>query len=132
MTISEFFKDKINWKFYNLLRDKLTTLEDDGVMCYIKVGLPRSIQNDEVKFSYYTIFQYSYKSGDIGTYYAETTPRDVNVFIAKYEEVGVILYCVYIAGVENREKYLNTIKKRYSNITMYNEDQNIMLCFSKP
>ena len=130
MTISEFFKEKINWKFYNFLRDKLTPLEDNEVMCYIKVSLPRSIENGEAKFSYYTIFQYSYKSGDTGTYYAETTPRDVNAFIAKYEEVGVILYCVYIAGVENREKYLNTIKKRYSDVKMYNYDQNVMLCFS--
>ena len=71
--LEKYFSDKIDWKFFNYLKDKLTTYEDSGNNVIILIGLPNSSPT-----SY--IYQYGYAEEENGNFgYADDYyyPRNV-------------------------------------------------------
>ena len=66
MNIKDYLKDKIDWKFFNALMDKLTKYEDRGIDCSLTVYLySRKTRLRLVEYSHYKLLYSSLVSTDV-------------------------------------------------------------------
>ena len=100
----EFFKDKIDWKLFNYLRDRLTYLEDSGTKCELDVSIPILLNNGVIsKRASYPILTYNQEK----THYIGGVRNIYN----DYEKVNFLMYQVYIYDDEKMEEYISIIKR---------------------
>ena len=81
--VRDYFKDKIDWKLYNFILDKITKYEDMGINCAVYVYIPGLKEN-----KVYTNPQkvYSYSNGHGGF---ETPSKSLRKLISYYENRGI-------------------------------------------
>lgn len=68
-SLKEYFKGKIDWKFYNAILDRLMRYEDEEISCEIDIVLNTIIGNSYVVFKYKdSMGEYSEYIGDEDKY----------------------------------------------------------------
>lgn len=96
----QYFKDKIDWKFYNALLDRLIKCEDDEIKCELEVRENYSEDMD----NYRIIYLYKQGTEQYMNHYVTNTD------ISKHEKYGLNL--VYTMWIYSRE-YLTKFAKEF-------------------
>ena len=104
ISLRGFFEDKINWKFYNYIKDICLKYEDDGKSLNIEVAILSG------KSTYRAV--YYYQTGEGESYFA---PDNIDYYIDKYKDDGLF----YVIGVtfeyDNRDINLDEVYHRISS-----------------
>jgi len=102
MTTEQFFKDKIDWKLYNMLKDIITRFEDTGIEISLSVCVDSMIDGmGPNQNNFFPIHFYSSENGDRCTTYKSDMSK---VKQSRYE------FNVEIRKIENYNEIANNIK----------------------
>jgi len=132
MTIEQYFKDKIDWRLFNSLVDKLFQFGDNSnnFIIDIRVGTINSS---------YTVYKYNYDDGES---WSHPTPTDSLIYKNgllkrckdKYLASGIYYKIVVFSAVDNkakRDKLVSIINntKKLDIIVYYIKDNGILMYF---
>lgn len=138
--VKDFFKDKINWKFFNKVKDELTFFEDLSIDAGIEVIVYNEVKNEDTIINSSNIYYYVNMIDEQNEKYEDEkfvepfTDEKTNETIEKYKANGIN----YLIWVDKRDNVnLNILKKRISkyieivNLDIYDEgydfDNNYMI-----
>jgi len=98
MLAEEFFKDKINWRFYNFILNRLTIYEDRGLNTFIDIHVD-------------TMTVYSYNKGE--QKYLIHQVSDTNN--TKNEDIE---FLIYISRIREMDELIAYIKNKRPDINI--------------
>lgn len=99
MLAEEFFKDKINWRFYNFILNRLTIYEDMGFYTFIDINL------DELVIYSYNKGEQKYLIHNINNSYSNTKPSDLE-------------YLIYVSNSKKMDELTAYIKSKKPDINI--------------
>lgn len=107
MTTEQYFKDKIDWKFYNALLDRAVKYEDMGIYCAIRIYAYRHNTKSRLLVLEYTNYKmrYSDASAHIIAVYMRGKHDIIYNIKLDHKKIDTKKYTDEIMSEFNSEKY---------------------------